>query len=258
MKNLFKQIEEAVKNLEGSVKKTPLQFSQRLSDLYQANIYLKREDLQEVRSYKIRGALNKMMSLTEKEKSLRVVTASAGNHGQGVAFSCNKLKVKGVIFMPRATPNQKVERVKYFGNGQVEIKLEGDTYDEAVAAAKKYSQRKGAVYVPAFDDEKVIAGQGTVAKEVYDQLKGDIDYVLVPIGGGGLISGVSVYLKEKNKNIRIVGVEAKGGNCMIKSFKAGKIVSLDSVDTFCDGCAVKTPGKLTFEICKKLLHTIMA
>ena len=256
MKITSDEIEKAAKKLEGVIKKTPLQFNGRLSKFYGANIYLKREDLQEIRSYKIRGAYNKMVNLTGEEKNQGVVTASAGNHAQGVAFSCTKLKIKGTIFMPVVTPTQKIERVKYFGDGYVQIKLVGQTYDESTKAAKDYSYETGAVYIPAFDDGYVVAGQGTIGKEIFEELNGKVDYVLSPIGGGGLISGVGIYLKDKNKKIKVIGIEAKGTDCMDRSLKAEKIVSLDSVDTFCDGCAVKTPGKLNFEICKKYVDSI--
>src|SRR3989339_1518496 len=256
MKITISEIEKAAKNLAGVVKKTPLQFNGRLSKLYGAKIFFKREDLQEIRSYKIRGAYNKMVNLTHEEKNQGVVTASAGNHAQGVALSCTKLKIKGIIFIPIVTPNQKIERVKYFGDGYVQIKLVGQTYDESTKAAKDYSKETGAVYIPAFDDEKVIAGQGTIGKEIFEELNGQVDYVLAPIGGGGLISGVGTYLKEKNKKIKVLGVEAVGADCMDRSLKAEKIISLDFVDTFCDGCAVKTPGKLNFDICKKHVDSI--
>ena len=256
MKITSDEIEKAAKKLEGVIKKTPLQFNGRLSKFYGANIYLKREDLQEIRSYKIRGAYNKMVQLGQNEKKRGVVTASAGNHAQGVALSCTKLKIKGIIFIPIVTPNQKIERVKYFGDGYVQIKLVGQTYDESTKAAKDYSKETGAVYIPAFDDEKVIAGQGTIGKEIFEELNGQVDYVLAPIGGGGLISGVGTYLKEKNKKIKVLGVEAVGADCMDRSLKAEKIISLDFVDTFCDGCAVKTPGKLNFDICKKHVDSI--
>jgi threonine dehydratase len=252
-----KTIDEAARELQGVVKKTPLQFCERLSKFYGAKIYFKREDLQEIRSYKIRGAYNKMIHLTGKEKKRGVVTASAGNHAQGVALSCTKLKIKGVIFMPVVTPTQKIERVKYFGDGYVQIKLVGQTYDEATSAAKDYSHETGAVYIPAFDDEFVIDGQGTVGKEIYDELDGKIDFVLAPIGGGGLISGVSTYTREKNKNIRVFGVEPSGAASMSQSLKQGKVTPLDHVDTFCDGVAVKTPGKITFPICQKYVDSVI-
>lgn len=253
----IKEIDEAASNLEGVINKTPLQFSKRLSKIYGAKIYFKREDLQEIRSYKIRGAYNKIIHLTEKERGLGVVTASAGNHAQGVALSCTKLRIKGIIFMPVVTPLQKIERVKYFGDGYVQIKLVGQSYDEATHAAKEYSKETGTVYIPAFDDEFVINGQGTIGKEIYDETNGKINFVIAPIGGGGLISGVSTYLKEKNINIRILGVEPFGAASMSRSLKLHKITPLNKVDTFCDGVAVKTPGKITFSICQKLVEKVV-
>ncbi len=252
-----KTIDEAATKLEGVIRETPLQYSDRLSKRYGAKIYFKREDLQEIRSYKIRGAYNKMIHLTDAEKKQGVVTASAGNHAQGVALSCMKLKIKGVIFMPIVTPLQKIDRVKYFGDGYVQIKLVGQSYDEATLAAKTYSHETGAVYIPAFDDELVINGQGTIGKEIYDETNGKIDFVIVPIGGGGLISGLSTYLKEKNKNIKILGVESTGAASMSKSLKLGKVSSLKKVDTFCDGVAVKTPGNITFPICQKNIESVV-
>lgn len=257
MPELVKKIEEAAENLENQVKKTPLDFCPRLSKKYQAKIYLKREDLQEVRSFKIRGAFNKMSVLSDDEKKCGVVTASAGNHAQGVALSCARLKIKGVIFMPQVTPNQKIERVKYFGDGFIETKLVGDNFDAANAAAKNYAKEKGALYVPPFDDQLVIAGQGTLGKEIYDELFGRLDYVLVGVGGGGLASGVACYIKNKNPKIKVLGVEPDGASAMYKSFKEDKLVTLEKVDTFVDGVAVKTVGQLTFKICKKYLDKVV-
>jgi threonine dehydratase len=256
MKITVQDIEQAAKKIEDSVKKTPLQFSQRLSDKYMAKIYLKREDLQDVRSFKIRGALNKITTLTDAEKKAGVVTASAGNHAQGVAFACDKLKIKGTIFMPRPTPNQKVERVKYFGNDQVTIMLEGDTYDESGLLAKEFSKKTGAVYIPAFDDKDVIAGQGTVGKEILEQ-NGKIDYILAGVGGGGLVAGIASFIKAKSPNTKIIGVESEGAAGMALSLKKGQITCLDFVDTFCDGIAVKTVGKLTFSIFQDLVDNII-
>ena len=252
-----KMIDDASMTLEGVIKKTPLQFNERLSKIYGAKIYFKREDLQEIRSYKIRGAYNKIAHLTTNEKKHGVVTASAGNHAQGVALSCTKLKIKGTIFMPVVTPLQKIDRVKYFGDGYVQIKLVGQTYDEATQAAKNYSHESGAIYIPAFDDELVINGQGTIGKEIYDELKEKIDFIFVPIGGGGVISGISTYIKEKNKNTKIIGVEPTGAASMSHSLKLGKVTPLDKVDTFCDGVAVKTPGKITFSICQKNVESVI-
>jgi threonine dehydratase len=252
-----KQIDKAAKQLEGVVVKTPLQRSKRLSELFNANIYIKREDLQEVRSYKIRGAYNKMSSLSDKEKKKGIVAASAGNHAQGVALSCAMLKIKGVIFMPTVTPNQKIERVKHFGDGSIEIKLIGETYDEASMAAHKYCNEKKAVYIHPFEDPEVITGQGTIGKEIYEKLQGNLDIVIVPIGGGGVASGVSSYLKQMNPDIKIYGTEPAGAASMLEAFKKGKAIKLDKIDTFVDGAAVSKVGDITFEICKKNLERII-
>lgn len=253
-----KTIEQAALKLREVVLRTPLQMSKRLSTKYGAKVYIKREDIQEVRSFKIRGAYNKIVSLTDKEKKLGVVCASAGNHAQGVAFGCSQLKIKGQIFMPRITPLQKIERVKNFGEGWAEVQLVGDTYDEACAAAKKYCEKKKQIFIHPFDDDKVISGQGTVAKEVYDKLLGDVDVVIVPVGGGGLIAGVSSYLKEKNKKIKVIGVEPEGAASMKLSLAKKKVVTLPSLDSFVDGAAVRTVGKLSFAICKKNVDKVIS
>ena len=257
MKITVQQIEEAAKRLEGVVVKTPLQKSKRLSALFNSTIYIKREDQQEVRSYKIRGAYNKISMLTAKEKRRGVVAASAGNHAQGVALSCALQKVKGVIFMPTVTPNQKIERVKHFGDGYVEIRLIGETYDEAGKAAHDYCAKNNSVYVHAFNDPATIAGQGTIGKEIYEELGGAVDLVIVPIGGGGVASGVSSYLKAKNPKIKIYGTEAAGSPSMYESLKENKVVQLKKIDTFVDGCAVSRVGDLTFEICRKNLEKVV-
>lgn len=254
--NLFKKIEEAEKNLNGVVKKTPIEFCSRISKKVGAEIYFKREDLQEIRSFKIRGAFNKIKNLSEKEKKKGIVTASAGNHAQGVAFSCTKLKIKGIIFMSEITPYQKIERVKYFGGDFIEIKLEGENFDITNKKAKDFAEKK-AVYIPPFDDLLVIAGQGVIGKEIYEDFSGELDYVLVPIGGGGLISGIATYLKEKNPKIKIIGVEPIGAANMCYSLKKNKIMALKSINTFCDGVAVKEVGKLTFKICQKYVDKVL-
>lgn len=257
MKITIKNIDQAAKKLEGVAQKTPLQYSKRLSNIFKANIYFKREDLQEVRSFKIRGAYNKMCSLTSAEKKRGVVTASAGNHAQGVAFSCSTLKIKGTIFMPVVTPNQKIEKVKHFSGGYVDIRLVGNTFDEASLASQLFCEEQHAIFVHPFDDPHTIAGQGTVAKEIYDELEGKVDYVLVCIGGGGLISGIATYLKEKSKKIQIIGVEPGGAAGMHKSLTNGKVTTLDTIDTFVDGAAVKTVGQLTYDTCKKNVAKII-
>jgi threonine dehydratase len=253
MKNFLKEIEIAKNNLKKVVKKTPLELCERLSKKYQANIYFKREDLQKVRSFKIRGAFNKTSQLNDEERKKGVVTASAGNHAQGVAFSCFYLKIKGTIFMPKTTPLQKISRVKYFGESYIKVVLEGKSYDEAYFLAKEYAKKTGVVYVHAFDDKKVISGQATISEEIYEQLDGNIDYVIVPIGGGGLISGISLSLKSKDKNIKIVGVESKGTQSMNLALKNNAPISLESIDPFCDGIAVKKVGSITYNITKNFV-----
>lgn len=253
----IQQIDQAAKTLEKVVQTTPLQYSKRLSKLYKAHIYLKREDLQEVRSFKIRGAYNKIASLTEEEKKRGVVCASAGNHGQGVAMGCFLQKIKGVIFMPRVTPNQKIEKVKQFGQKYVEVKLAGDTFDDASEESKTYTKQNNMVYVHPFDDALVIAGQGTVGKEIYEQTDGILDIVISPIGGGGLASGISSYLKQKNYRIKIIGTEPQGAAGMYFSVTNGSVISLKNIDTFVDGAAVKTVGNTTFALCQKYVSKIV-
>lgn len=250
-------IDEASQRLNGIVKNTPLQFSKRLSTQFNAKVYLKREDLQDVRSYKIRGAYNLMKSLSPEEKKKRVVCASAGNHAQGVAFSCAFLKIHGTIFMPTVTPLQKISRVKHFGDGWTEIKLIGANFDESSKAALEFAKKNNAIFVHPFDDERVICGQGTIGKEVFDQLGENIDFIFCPVGGGGLISGVGTYLKEKIKKIKLIGVEATGAPGMYQSLKSGKVVTLEKINPFADGVAVKTIGTKTFQIASKLIDQMI-
>ncbi len=255
MENLLQETKKAQKNLAGVIKKTPVELCPRLSKKYQANIYFKREDLQIVRSFKIRGAYNKIYQLDKNQRKKGVVTASAGNHAQGVAFACAKLKIKGIIFMPKITPKQKINRVKYFGDGYVEIKLEGNNYDQASSFAQEYAKKNDLIYIHAFDDEKVIAGQATIAQEIFENLKGKIDYLICPVGGGGLISGIAFYLKHQNPNIKIIGVESVGTQSMSLSLKNKKITTLDTVDPFCDGIAVKKVGQLTYQLTQKYVDS---
>lgn len=253
----IEQINEAAKRLEGVVLKTPLQYSKRMSEKFGANIYIKREDLQEVRSYKIRGAYNKMASLSDAEKKKGVVAASAGNHAQGVAQSCSLLKITGVIFMPAVTPLQKINRVKHFGGKYVTVKLVGQTYDESADAAHTYCEEKNAVYIHAFNDPLTIAGQGTVGKEIVEQLPEGFDIIVAPIGGGGFISGVSEYIKAVNPKVKIYGAEPHGAAAMYESFQQGKVVKLGSIDTFVDGAAVQQVGSLTFAIAQRNLEKVV-
>lgn len=253
----IQSIDEASQRLNGIVKNTPLQLSKRLSSKFGANIYLKREDLQEVRSYKIRGAYNLMKSLTDEEKKKSVVCASAGNHAQGVALSCAALKIHGTIFMPTVTPLQKINRVKHFGDGWVDIKLLGANFDESSKKALEFAKKQNAIFVHPFDDVRVISGQGTIGKEIFDELGDSVEFIICPVGGGGLISGVGTYLKEKSKKIKLVGVEAKGAPGMEQSIKSGKVVTLEKIDPFVDGVAVKTVGTNTFQIASKLVDQMV-
>jgi threonine dehydratase len=253
---LLEEITSARKNLLEVVSQTPLQQNDYLSEKYGANIFLKREDLQVVRSFKIRGAYNKIVSLGKTAGNKSIVCASAGNHAQGVAYSCSLLGIHGVIFMPLPTPTQKVEQVKWFGKNRVEVKLVGDTFDDCCIKAQWFAKENGNIFIHPFDDEKVIAGQGTLALEIIEQSDFKIDFVFIPIGGGGLASGVACVFNALSPQTKLIGVEPQGAASMKKSIEAGKIVSLEEVDRFADGAAVKQAGELTFSICKNLLHDI--
>ncbi|MEO8713002.1 MAG: threonine ammonia-lyase [Parafilimonas sp.] len=246
---------EAALRLKEIVTKTPLQYNAHLSKRYQCNIYLKREDLQIVRSYKLRGAYNLLKSLSEEQLQHGVVCASAGNHAQGFAYSCKKLNVQGVVFMPVITPNQKINQTKMFGESNIEIKLIGDNYDECAAAAKKFTKANGMTFIHPFDDPRVIEGQATVGVEILEELN-SVDYLFLPVGGGGLASGVGTYFKTFSPKTKIIGVEPEGAPSMHEAFKAGKPVTLDCIDTFVDGAAVKRTGDLTYSICKDVLDDL--
>lgn len=254
---LFKEIESAKIQLQGVVSPTPLSENMNLSDEFDATILLKREDLQVVRSYKIRGAYNKMSFLTQSEKDQGIVCASAGNHAQGVAYSCNLLKIKGVIYMPKTTPKQKIKQVQLFGKSYVEIVLTGDTFDDAYASAVEDATKNNKIFVHPFDDSKVIAGQGTIGLEILESSNQPIDYVFVPIGGGGLAAGLSTVFKQLSPNTKIIGVEPEGAPSMKTSIKNGKNTPLETIDKFVDGAAVKQVGQKTFEICKDNLEDII-
>ncbi len=242
----------AASRLSGIAIKTPLHLSHSLSKKYQANVYLKREDLQVVRSYKLRGAYNMMSSLPQEQLQRGVVCASAGNHAQGFAYSCKKLGAKGVIFMPIITPRQKVNQTKMFGEDFIEIKLIGDTFDDCAIAAKQFTQENHMVFIPPFDDYKVIEGQATVGVEILEELT-NIDYVFVPVGGGGLSAGVGSYFKIFSPATKIIGLEPEGAPSMFEALKAGHPVTLESIDRFVDGAAVKRIGDITFSFCKDVL-----
>lgn len=255
--NIFQEVLAAKKQLNGVVSPTPLIQSLNLSEEFNSNILLKREDLQVVRSYKIRGAYNKMSTLNPEERNQGVICASAGNHAQGVAYSCNLLKIQGKIYMPKTTPKQKVKQVQLFGKSFVEIVLIGDTFDDAYAKAAEDAIANNIIFVHPFDDIKVIAGQGTVGLEILESYKEPIDYVFVAIGGGGLASGLSEVFKELSPNTKIIGVEPEGAPSMKTSITNGINTALDTIDKFVDGAAVKQVGNITFEICKDNLDDII-
>ncbi|MEZ5044338.1 MAG: threonine ammonia-lyase [Saprospiraceae bacterium] len=236
---------------------TPLMYNHNLSSHYQCELFLKREDLQVVRSYKIRGAYNKMTTLSAQELQNGVVCASAGNHAQGLALACEKMKVKGKIFMPSATPQQKISKVKLFGKAFIEVILVGDTYDDAYSEALKMAEKEDMTFVHPFNDEKVIEGQGTVGLEILEDCQTPIDYVFVAIGGGGLVSGLGSYFKQISPNTQIIGVEPAGAPGMAASFEAGHVVTLDKIDNFVDGAAVKRVGEITFQIAKQVVDDIV-
>ena len=242
----------AHQRLKKIVNRTPLIYNQHLSTRYQCNIFLKREDLQVVRSYKLRGAYNMMANLPTAQLQKGVVCASAGNHAQGFAYSCKKLNVKGIVFMPFITPRQKISQTEMFGEGFIEIKLTGDTFDDCAIAAKKYTEENQMTFIPPFDDPRIIEGQGTVALEILED-QPEIDYVFVPIGGGGLCAGVGSYFKTYSPKTKLIGLEPEGAPSMTEALKAGHPVTLESIDRFVDGAAVKRVGDLTFSICKDVI-----
>ena len=243
---------KAALNLKKVVVRTPLQFNHNLSRKYQCNVYLKREDLQVVRSYKLRGAYNMMSSLPAEQLQKGVVCASAGNHAQGFAYSCKKLNAKGVVFMPVITPNQKINQTKMFGEDFIEVKLAGDTFDDCAVAAKKYTEENGMTFIPPFDDYRIIEGQGTVGLEILEE-QSDIDFVFIPVGGGGLSAGVGTYFKTYSPKTKIIGLEPEGAPSMFEALKAGEPVTLENIDRFVDGAAVKRVGDITFFVCKEVL-----
>lgn len=243
---------KAAEKLKKVVIRTPLTLSHQLSRRYKCNVYLKREDLQVVRSYKIRGAYNMMSSLPEDQLQNGVVCASAGNHAQGFAYSCKKLNVKGIVFMPIITPKQKVTQTKMFGEDKIEIRLTGDTFDDCAITAKQFTEENKMTFIPPFDDLSIIEGQGTVGVEILEDLS-TIDYLFVPVGGGGLCSGVGTYFKTYSPKTKIIGLEPEGAPSMFEALKAGHAITLDSIDRFVDGAAVKRVGDLTFSICKEVL-----
>ncbi len=271
-------IKDAAHRLRNIVLRTPLQYNQLLSKKYECNIFFKREDLQEVRSYKLRGAYNMMSQLPAEMLNNGVACASAGNHAQGFAYSCKKLNAKGVVFMPKITPKQKITQTKMFGEDFIEVRLVGDTFDDCAIAAKQFCEEKGMTFIPPFDDIRIIEGQGTVAVEILEQLQeeenefiinnfrsqtstvelptGRVDFLFLPVGGGGLSAGVGSYFKTYSPLTIIIGVEPEGAPSMFEAMKAGHPVELKSIDRFVDGAAVKRVGDITFPICKEVIDEI--
>ncbi len=243
--------------LKGIAAHTPLMHNLNLSEHYNANIYLKREDLQVVRSYKIRGAYNMISSLNPEELERGVVCASAGNHAQGVAYACRKMGLNGVIFMPNPTPSQKINQVKMFGKGHIEIVLTGDTFDDSYKEAIAHAEEFGKVIIPPFDHHKIIEGQGTVGIEIMEDTEVEIDYLLIPIGGGGLSAGVGSYVKQISPKTKIIGIEPEGAPAMKRALDVGKVVTLEHIDKFVDGAAVQRVGETNFQIIRQIIDDVV-
>ncbi len=236
---------------------TPLQRNERLSEQYDANVYFKREDLQPIRSFKLRGAYHKIYKLSDAERKLGIVCASAGNHAQGVALACNKLGIKGTIFMPVPTPKQKLNQVRMFGGENIETRLVGDTFDDAYAAAQLFRDQSNSIFIHPFEDKDVVIGQATLALELIEQVQDPIDYILVPIGGGGLISGVLHVFKTLSPNTKVIGIEPEGAPAMQQSLENGKNTELNSIDPFVDGAAVRKVGDDAYDLCDKYLDKLV-
>lgn len=250
-------VQLAASRLNSVIRKTPWEFNKRLSELTGASIFFKREDLQQVRSFKIRGAYNKISSLSEGERKRGIVCASAGNHAQGFAFSCKKMQIEGIVYMPATTPQQKVSQVRMFGGEYIQVVLTGDNFDTCQKYALKFAKKENKTFIHPFDDTKVIEGQATIALEILEHSSGPLDYIFVPVGGGGLISGIVTVIKLLSSNTKIIGVEPKGASSMKKSLNEGERVVLKKIDNFVDGAAVSQVGKIPFEICKTQLDKII-
>ena len=236
---------------------TPLQRNERLSEQYDANVYFKREDLQPIRSFKLRGAYHKIYKLSDAERKLGIVCASAGNHAQGVALACNKLGIKGTIFMPVPTPKQKLNQVRMFGGENIETRLVGDTFDDAYAAAQSFKDQSKSIFIHPFEDKDVVIGQATLALELLEQAQDPIDYILVPIGGGGLISGVLHVFIALSPNTKVIGIEPEGAPAMQQSLENGKNTELNSIDPFVDGAAVRKVGDDAYDLCDNYLDKLV-
>jgi threonine dehydratase len=257
MKPTIENIKIARELLKNVIRHTPLELNNNISKVYEANVHLKREDLQLVRSYKLRGAYNKINSLSQEQRDKGVVCASAGNHAQGVAFACRTLGIKGTIFMPAPTPKQKVQQVEMHGGDAIEIVLIGDTYDDSYHSSVEFCNKNSGTFVHPFDDLKVIEGQGTVALEILEDAKESIDYLFIPIGGGGLASGLITVFKALSPDTKIIGVEPEGAASMQISIANGVNTTLDEIDNFIDGASVKRVGNINFETCKDGFHKVI-
>jgi threonine dehydratase len=247
----------AANRLRNVIVRTPLERSARLSGEYEAEVLLKREDLQAVRSYKIRGAYNKIRGSSDEELARGVSCASAGNHAQGVALSCRKLGIHGKIYMPLTTPSQKIERVESLGGSCVEVILTGDVFDDCEKDALAASARDGTLFVHPFDDPQVIEGQATVGMEILEDAGGQVDFLFMPVGGGGLASGVGSWVRAVSPSTKLIGVEPAGAPSMAAALAAGHTVTLETIDSFADGAAVRRVGALTFEICREVLDQVV-
>ena len=259
MKNFpsIEGVQLAVSRLSKVIRKTPWEFNKRLSSLKNASVFFKREDLQQIRSFKIRGAYNKISSLSEEKRGVGIICASAGNHAQGFAFSCNKMQIEGVVYMPATTPQQKVSQVKMFGGKYIRVVLIGDTYDACQKYSLKIAKKEGKTFIHAFDDTEVIEGQATIALEILEQSSKPLDYIFVPVGGGGLISGIITVMSIFSPETKIIGVEPQGAPSMHQSIISDKRVVLKKIDNFVDGAAVREIGKIPFKICKTQLDEII-
>ncbi|PSL47665.1 L-threonine ammonia-lyase [Chitinophaga niastensis] len=249
--NSLNILDAAVK-LKPVITRTPLMYSANLSRRYNCDVYLKREDMQIVRSYKLRGAYNLISSLPAELLAKGVTCASAGNHAQGFAYACKAMNIKGVVFMPIITPKQKVNQVNMFGGDNIEIRLVGDTFDDCSVEAQAFTIANSMTFIPPFDNPKIIEGQGTVAIEILED-QSQVDFLFVPVGGGGLAAGVGTYFKTYSPKTRIIGVEPEGAPSMLRALENGGPVTLNEIERFVDGAAVKRVGTLNYEICKDVL-----
>ena len=246
-------IEQAVRRLAFHLRPTPLQYSRAFTDKVGSHVHIKIESLQPIRAFKVRGALNKIGRLSQDEREFGVITASAGNHGQGVAYAAAVHKIPATVFVPETANQLKVDAIKRLGARVVRA---GRSYQDAYLEAKRVQSATGATFVHAFDDAQVIVGQGTIGLELLADLD-DVDTVLVPVGGGGLISGIATYIKEKRPQTKVIGVEPAGADAMVRSLKAGHIVTLETVTTIADGLAASAPGPLTFELVRRYVDNMI-